>query len=478
MNETVTCPVYRFAQLTPDSPAIITEHHIYSYYQLEEMVSWFARKFQFQGIGRGIRVGLPIGNSPTYIAILSALWRIGATAVPLNPRFPGDYLETVFRRLGIHCSFLWENYSPMEGFQGKGTLHPPSIHLEDDATIILTSGSTAAGKAALHTYGNHYFNALGSNENILLEPGHRWLLSLPLCHVGGLGILFRSFLAGAAVVIPMEKEPLGESIRKHLITHASLVSTQLYRLLEETQSPGPEMTSDTLSSLKVLLLGGSAFSEPLIRKALVLQLPIYTTYGLTEMSSQVTTTPPGASPEKLSTSGKVLSHRYLKISESREILVSGHTRFKGYVEGDSLTRPFDEDGWFTTGDLGALDADGYLQVLGRKDNMFISGGENIMPEEIEAQLNRIPGVEQSVVVAVENKVYGARPAAFLKTRNPEQLTKEYVIERLQQTLPRFKIPDAFYLWPPNTDEKTLKVKRSFYSALLKLPQKPTLMFKK
>jgi O-succinylbenzoic acid--CoA ligase len=478
MSQTITCPIYTCAKKTPNSPAIITESDIYSFYQLEEMISWFALKFRTQGIARGVRVGLPIRNSPTYVAILVALWRVGSIAVPLNHRYPSEHLDIIFKRLGIHCSFLWENYAPIEGFQGKGTLGVPSINLDDDATIIMTSGSTGMEKAVLHTYGNHYYNALGSNMNIKLEQGHRWLLSLPLFHVGGLGILFRSFLAGSAIVIPREKESLADSIQKYRITHCSMVSTQLYRLLEHAQSNGAEMAADNLSSLKVLLMGGSHIPEPLIRKALVLELPVYTTYGLSEMSSQVTTTPPNASPEKLSTSGKLLPHRKLRIAEDGEILVSGPTLFKGYIEGDTLSIPFDAEGWFATGDLGWLDANEYLVVMGRKDNMFISGGENIMPEEIEAQLNRIPGVENSIVVAVEHNVYGFRPAAFLKTKNPERLTKEYIFERLEQKLPRFKIPDAFYLWPRNNESVSMKIKRSLFATLLTLPQKPRELFTK
>jgi O-succinylbenzoic acid--CoA ligase len=481
MSETITCPIFYFAGQIPSSPALISGTKTYSYRQLDEMVSSFTEKFLQEGIGAGTRVALSMRNSPTYIAILSALWRIGATAVPIDFHFPAEYRERIFNRLAIRYYILREYKTPIEEFAGKGTGHEPIIRLENEATIVLTSGSTFVEKPVLHTYGNHYYNAFGSNRNIHLEPGDRWLLSLPLYHVGGLGIQFRSFLAGAAVVIPQLREPLEESIRKHSVTHVSLVSTQLYRLLERMGPAGPGRLTDALSSLKALLLGGSAFPESLIRKALVLKLPIFTSYGLSEMASQVTTTPPGAPAEKLLTSGKPLKFRNLKIDQSGEIHVSGPTRFKGYLEEQCLFQPFDSEGWFATGDLGSIDADGYLQVLGRKDNMFISGGENIMPEEIEARINEIPELEQSVVVPVEDRVYGFRPVAFLKTRSPGLLNKEYVIDRLQQKLPRFKIPDVFYLWPAEADESSLKIKRPFFSTLIEDPEKLTkltLLFKK
>ena len=130
-------------------------------------------------------------------------------------------------------------------------------------------------------------------------------------------------------------------------------------------------------------------------EALARGLPIHTSYGLTEMASQVTTTPPGASPGELRTAGRVLPGREVSISGGGEILVRGETLFAGYVDGEKVDRPLDADGWFHTGDLGDLDEDGYLRVLGRSDNLFISGGENIQPEEIEEALCSLEGVERS-----------------------------------------------------------------------------------
>jgi O-succinylbenzoic acid--CoA ligase len=292
---------------------------------------------------------------------------------------------------------------------------------------------------------------LGSNENIRLVPGDRWLLSLPLFHVGGLGILFRCFLAGATVVIPGKNESLAEVIRTHEITHVSLVSTQLARLLGEPREEFP--------SLKALLLGGSAFAPRLIKQAVEQGLPIHTTYGLSEMASQVATTPAGVSPDKLYTSGKVLNYRDVMIDETGEVRVKGKTLFKGYIDGNNITLPLDEDGWFRTGDLGYFDREGYLTVTGRRDNMFISGGENIMPEEIESILCRVPGIEQVVVVPVPDETYGFRPAAFLKIKDGTGITKEGLIKYLAERLPRFKIPDVFYFWPQELESESLKIKR-------------------
>jgi O-succinylbenzoic acid--CoA ligase len=198
--------------------------------------------------------------------------------------------------------------------------------------------------------------------------------------------------------------------------------------------------------LKAILLGGGPAPAHLLDEALTRGLPIHTSYGLTEMASQVTATPPGASREELRTSGRPLPHREISVSEDGEILVKGETLCAGYVEGEAVDLPLDAEDWFHTKDLGELDADGYLRVRGRKDNLFISGGENVQPEEIEEALCLLEGVEEAVVVPVPDPEFGSRPAAFVRTtvgvEEPDNLE-----HKLEPVLARFKIPVAFYGWP-------------------------------
>jgi len=152
----------------------------------------------------------------------------------------------------------------------------------------------------------------------------------------------------------------------------------------------------------------------------------------------------GASRRDLETSGLPLPHRYLAIRDG-EILVRGRTLFTGYVEGDQFIQPFAQEGWFTTGDLGYVDEAGRLNVTGRKDNRFISGGENIQPEEIEAALNAVSGVVQAVVVPVADDEFGQRPVAFVQMDG--ELDSQAIRTSLETTLPRFKLPVAIYQWP-------------------------------
>ena len=232
-----------------------------------------------------------------------------------------------------------------------------------------------------------------------------------------------------------------ENIKKYNVTHVSLVATQLIKLLEDKSS------LKLLAKLKCILVGGSYIPSSLIKQAITYHLPIFTTYGSTEMASQTTTTKPDESSKKLFTSGKLLNHRELKISEDSEILVKGKTLFKGFVETDNLIKPFDSDGWYHTGDSGIIDNEDYLTVIGRKDNMFISGGEKVYPEEIEINLLNMEEIRSALVIDIPNKKFGARPIAFIKAYNYDLVNKRNIIKCLSERLPKFKIPDAFYKWP-------------------------------
>lgn len=442
----IPCPLRSAALATPDAEAVVGPGWSISYAELDRWVSATGVKVGDLGIGPGGRVALYLPKSLDYVVLLLALIRAGLVACPVSTRLPASAVGPLLGQAG--CSALVSSEEGLssidvpvldpdtllvEGAGYERPLEPLDLPLGRPATIIFTSGSTGAPKAALHTFGNHYYSALGSNGNIALRPGDRWLHSLPLYHVGGLSIIFRCLLAGATAALPEPEATVGGSIPALRATHASLVFTQLLRLLREDAD---------LSSLKAVLMGGGPIDPSLVDSAVERSLPVYTSYGLTEMASQVTTTPPGASREQLHTAGRTLPHREVGISGHGEILVRGETLFVGYLRDGRPDLPLDEEGWFHTGDLGELDADGYLKVVGRRDNLFVSGGENVQPEEVEEALCRIQGVEEAVVVPVPDPEFGVRPVAFVRTSGE---TGNLPLE-LEKVLPRFKVPVAFHAW--------------------------------
>ncbi len=462
----IPCSLRAATLASPDAPAILGPAGTTTYAELDGRVSAAAARITGEGLAPGTRVALLLEKDERYVVLLLAILRAGCVACPISTRFPPEGVAASLRVAG--CSALISDEDlptadvtvlpPDRLLEAPGTVRPQgplTVPPERPATIVFTSGSTGVPKAALHTFGNHHYSALGSGANIPLGPEDRWLHSLPLYHVGGLSVVFRCLLAGAATVLPGPGVPLAEAIKRGGASHVSLVATQLRRLLSK-DAP--------LGTLGAILLGGGPVPEMLVDEALERRLPIHTSYGLTEMASQVTTTPRGAPREVLHTSGRVLPHREVMVAEDGEILVRGDTLFAGYLRsGGGVNRPLDDAGWFHTKDLGEMDEAGYLCVTGRRDNQFISGGENVQPEEIEAALCRIRGIEQAVVVPVADEEFGERPVAFV--RSPGGQPPEDLAKALEPVLPRFKIPVAFREWPEQKGPEGMKVDRAAFLEL-------------
>ncbi len=456
-----------------DRAFLINRDSVITYRLFFKNINRLARKFEELGIKEGDIVAYFNKNSYMFPIVFFALGKIGATILPVNIRFPALQVIELLNDLNVTSivvsnqyideNFERENKIVLEDLIDINETYPNEDetpfdilnHLDQDASIIFTSGSTGQPKAALHTYANHYYSALGSNTNITLKKNDRWLAILPTYHVGGISIFFRSYLAGSTIVIPDTNMTILNNISRNKVTHVSFVATQIYRMLDDAEQ------LDKLSKLKCILLGGSAMPAGLISKCHEKNLNIFVSYGSTEMSSQVSTTTADASKEELLSSGVVLPHRELKISEDGEILVKGKTLFKGYLQHGKLFTRLDDDGWYHTGDLGKMEDNGLLTVYGRQDNMFISGGENIQPEEIEKELCKIEYVLDAVVVGVSDSEFGKRPVAFVKLKdrelNPEEINKE-----LSKSIARYKIPIKYHTFPENMSELNLKVDRQYF----------------
>jgi len=425
-------PVALAAHRSPDVPALVCPEGVFSFQDLDQWVSGTARSVECHVEAR--RVGLVPSSSWESVVLLLALLRAGRTACLISSRWPPAAKALAVRQVGAEVVIEGNEAA---NFVQRGVAHDersPFV-LSMPATIVYTTGSTGEPKAALHSIGNHLYSARGVNLVTPLESGDRWLFTLPLYHVGGLGVVFRCLLAGATMVLPLLGESLHALLRRYQCTHVSLVGTQLLRILNEDLSDAPQ-------SLKSVIVGGSSVAYSVLRAARVRGYPVSTTYGLTEMTSQVTTLPPDVPSKLLSSAGLLLPYRQLRISAEGEFQVKGETLFQGYVDVGRLHPSVDEDGWFSTGDLGHQDANGFLHVEGRKDNLFISGGENIVPEEIERALGTIEGVKRAVVVPVPDTVFGERPVAFVDGTDRWEMLRE----ALAKTLPRFKLP-VFRVWP-------------------------------
>ena len=383
----------------------------FSYAQLNQWASRVSGALHSAGFKKGDSIDLvAIANWQT-ICILFGAWRLSLIVTLTDPR------------KNAHVSDELLNGDPYE---------ITDLDLDALALRLSTSGSSGQPKWASFTLRQLFDSADTMAKALRANPQDRWLLSLPLYHVGGLGILLRALLTQGTLVIEDKTFAYPDRLLNANARFASLVPTQLYRLLKSNCTP--------LSTH--LIIGGASMAQCLYERALSHNLNLSLTYGLTEMSSTVLFS---AKPvwHRLPYLGHPLKGREMKIV-NQEIFVRGASLFSGYGNP-----PQKIDDWFATGDLGIFHQTYGWAISGRKDFQFTCGGENIQPEEIESIILSMDGIEQAVVVPLFDDEYGARPVAFLRPLIPS----EELIASLSRFLPKTKIPIAFVPLPNNTGLK-------------------------
>lgn len=393
------------------------------------------------GIGAGDRIAVVSANGPEWFPLLFACLRTGAVMCPLNIRQPLrallEQLSDLRPALVLSDRDLHGLRFPvreMETFVRGAAGFPDEEAFVDPArtaTCLYTSGSGGRAKRIEHQLAHHLASANSANQAAPLAPGDRWLCSLPLFHAGGIAILFRSVLAGAAAGFAGKDSEWTDEIERLGITHLSLVPTQLRRWMQCGSF------AHSAKGVKRVLMGGAPMPDELLKQAVEAGLPLAVSYGLTETASQIAATPPGEPPAG---AGKILPHARIHISESGEIQVRA-----GSVPEALLT-----DGWLRTGDRGRMEGD-VLFVEGRMDRQFISGGENIQPERIERELQACIGTT-CVVVPVADPEFGLRPAAWVEAEVTEEQVNRWN-QALRRRIPGYMIPVRYKTLPPQTGLK-------------------------
>ncbi|MGI9149256.1 MAG: o-succinylbenzoate--CoA ligase [Chloroflexota bacterium] len=419
------------AETTPERLALVAEPIRISFIELDRRVDAAAQTLRERGLQPGQHVGLLAPNGAGFVVAVHAVMRVGAVLVPINTRL--SPLEVQWQTDDAKLSMLLD-----EAAVGELIECPPGPRLDrefgmdEPHSIIYTSGTTGRPKGAILSYGNHWASATASALNLGLVAGDRWLACLPLFHVGGLAILLRSVVYGiAAVVHPrFDAAQVNQAIDDQGVSIVSVVSTMLDRLLDERRDRAFPQT------LRCVLLGGGPAPLPLLERALRARAPVVQTYGLTETASQVVTLAPDDAMRKLGSAGKPLMGSQLRIEGDGEIWVRGPTVSPGY-----LHQPRRLPGaWLRTGDLGYLDGEGYLYVLDRRDDLIISGGENVYPSEVEAVLVAHPAVEEAGVIGLADHAWGRIVVAVVKLRLGQSVTADALIAFCRQRLAGYKVP--------------------------------------
>lgn len=459
------------ARLSPRTPALLWGDAVWSFAGLERRVAALAGRLARAGVAPGDRVALMARNGPAFVLAAWAVPRLGGVLVPLNLRLTASELAWQVRDCG--ASLLAHDRANAQrarelaeavpglrllevgttGDDSEAVAPPETIDLSSVHSIIYTSGTTGRPKGAMLTFGNHLWNAIGSVLNLGLREDDRWLACLPLFHVGGLAILIRSVVYGIPVVLQdgFDAAAVNEAIDGRGVTIVSVVSTMLQRMLEERgELPYPP-------TLRCVLVGGGPVPRPLLEECARRGIPTVQTYGLTEAASQVTTLAPADALRKLGSAGRPLfpvtvriadeAGRPLPPGEAGEILVRGPTVTAGYFGRPEETARALRDGWLHTGDIGYLDQEGYLYVLDRRDDLIVSGGENVYPAEVEAVLRQHPAVADAAVIGLPDERWGQTVAAAVVLRPGCAVDGDELVRFCRERLAGYKVPRCFRIVP-------------------------------
>jgi O-succinylbenzoic acid--CoA ligase len=366
-------------------------------------------------------VAVTTDDSPATIETLLALIELGVPFFPLHQRATAAEREALLEVLpipwaidatGTHAARLTRRACRDSPHARRLLESTPQL------AALATSGSTGQPRVALLSRAAFLASAQASAAHLGWRADDRWLLCLPLAHIGGLSVVTRCLIARRPVaLLPPPRLPSGSQSSSERLaagivaakpTLISLVPAQLDGLLEL----GPRF--ELPSAVRVILTGGAAASRRLLRAGAERGWPILTSYGLTEACSQVATQRPGTPHDEQRGVGVPLPGVGVRI-ENGIIHIDGPTLASGYI-GAGVDETIDPVRGFRTRDLGRIDAAGELHVLGRVDDVIISGGENVAPAEIEAVLQTCAGVLEVCVFGVPDPRWGEAVVAGLRTR--------------------------------------------------------------
>jgi O-succinylbenzoic acid--CoA ligase len=410
------------AQRDPDELALCADGIRITWEELARRVDTLARRLGALGLVRGDRVALLMEPSARFVELVHAAQRLELTLVPLSTRAAAPELAALLAHaepaLVLHdhahagglaggAGRTCEAAAALDAVAPAAPRPSAPVDLDAVATILYTSGTTGRAKGVMLTHGNHRASAAASRARLGARPDDRWLCPLPLFHVGGLSIVLRSVLDGTPLVLHprFDARAVWEALATERITLLSLVPTMVHRLLAEADTAP---TTRAAPALRCVLVGGAACDGALHARARAHGLPIVATYGLTEAASQVATAAP-SDPHELV--GTPVPGTTVRIAEPDahgrgEIVVAGPTVMAGYFRDADATAAALRGGWLHTGDVGHLDDAGRLQVLDRRTDLVVTGGENVYPTEVETVLRAHPDVADAAVFGVRDAEWG------------------------------------------------------------------------
>lgn len=410
-----------------------------------------------RGVGPGDRVAVLAHNRAETLLLLLACAELEAVLFPMNWRLSAEELSWQLghcepRLLLVDAAFrdaVQHEREHLDDGPGDSRATGPGSRLEAAWQLMYTSGSTGRPKGALITHQQVHWNATNTILACDLTPSDATLTFTPLFHTGGMNSLTTPLLhRGGRVVLTRGVDP-GQALSLIASERISLLMgvPTIFQLLAEH----PAFGAADLSSVRDALCGGQALPAPLLERYLERRIPLRQGFGMTEVGPNCFSMPPARVREKLGTVGLPIHHVAAKVvrpdgteagvDEPGELCLRGPIVFGGYFRDPAATaKAIDGEGWFHTGDVLSVDADGFHTVRGRLKEMYKSGGENVYPAEVEAAIQQHPAVALAAVIGVPDERWGEVGHAFVELRPGHALRPEELLGWLQGRLARFKQP--------------------------------------
>jgi O-succinylbenzoic acid--CoA ligase len=442
--------------------AILSGDRSITYSELYEHSLIVADFLKSQGIGFGDQIAVLNNHSSEFIDTVLALWFLGAIPVPLNTR---NSISEIEEQLSfVNAKFLiadkltlqknsnlkFNNILISEDVFGtansKEIVEHPEFYSQNSALILFTSGSTGKPKAVVHTFESLYQSVLLTDSFSLLAAKDVWLASLPFYHIGGFMIIVRTLLTGSTLALPTSTghKNIGNALNKYKPTHISLVSTTLKQLLDDSIKPNP--------NLKYVYLGGGPIDYNLYSLAIQTGFPIVKVYGSTETCAMVAALSYNSFDSKPDSVGKPIgaaeiqitnrTGMFLNAGQSGEIVVKTRSLMKEYYSDYNETNKKVNNGFYFTGDYGWLDKDGYLYIESRREDLIISGGENVNPKEVEQFLIQLPSISDAYVFAEADETWGQVICAAVVINSI--ISQDEIGNQLKNMMAAYKVPKKFY----------------------------------
>lgn len=487
----------------PERDAIVYGGNRWTYAEYENIVNRFANALTAAGVRQGDRVAIFNTNCPEHLFLLFASAKLGAIFCPMNCRLKGKELSHVFTDCEPTVALVGKRYAGevmavtkdikttrrtliIDALPGEdSSLHDFLVDSDDMplhvvlpgesiAIMLYTSGTTGPHKGVMHSH-DTIIQRCEARKTAFDDPSLEkvGLLAVPVFHVTGVQVIVKTAASGGTLVVqPQFKvDDFLRTIQDEGVMMAMVVPTMLEHIVEY-----PDLDKYNLDSLRVLVYGGSPASPDLIRRAMrKLPCMFIQGYGLTEAGvtwlqpNEHSLEAPQGRRDPLESVGRAVPGLEIAIVDDEgrhvpsgtvgEIKIRGAGIMQGYWRREEDTRLSVRNGWFYTGDIGYLDEDGFLFISGRKKDIIIRGGENIVPVEVESVLASHPAVAEAAVFGVSDRRWGEIVAAAVVLRPSHTVTSDDLIEYCREQIASYKKPELVYFLealPRNAAGKILK----------------------